>query len=244
MNNLKLLFSSSYNAFESEKFNGSGVYMIKGLIPSERLNNTIYIGSAVNLKRRIYSEHLPRLRKNKHSNKILQNYYNRYGIENIEISLLEICNIEETVIKEQYYLDLYRPFSDENNGFNICKFSQAFSKGCKWNIGRTVSDETKLKMSKARMGIIITEDTRKKLSIAKSKENHPLWGKKKSKESIEKSVEGSVKHFKLISPNGLIIEGKNIRLFSDDNNLDPSAITKLMKGKLKSHKGWKKPPTS
>jgi predicted GIY-YIG superfamily endonuclease len=51
----------------------SGIYKIQSKIKSER----IYIGSAIDIKRR-RREHLFGLQNNKHGNQRFQNHYNKY----------------------------------------------------------------------------------------------------------------------------------------------------------------------
>ena len=48
-----------------------------------------------------------------------------------------------------------------------------------------------------------------------------------------------VKSFKLSSPTGGIFEGTNITEFCLLNNLNPSSIYDLRRGKQKQHKGWR-----
>lgn len=67
----------------------------------------IYIGSAMNVTRR-KGQHLYLLRRNIHSNKKLQNYYNKYGELNFNFHVLECVLYKEDVRKrEQLYLDQY-----------------------------------------------------------------------------------------------------------------------------------------
>lgn len=79
----------------------SCIYKIENII-----NKKIYIGSTINFKQR-KSDHLSRLRKNKHPNAYLQNSWNKYGEENFVIEILERCKIEDLLTREQYYIDLY-----------------------------------------------------------------------------------------------------------------------------------------
>jgi len=244
MNNLKLLISSSYNIFKLEKFNGSGVYMIKGLVASESLKQTIYIGSSNNLKRRILSGHLSELKCNRHVNQVLQNYYNKYGIENIEIYLLESCNPCNNIFIEQKYLDLYRPFSDESNGFNIAHYAESSP------LGRKASEDSKRKMSKAQKGKLKSEEHKQKLSESQKGENAKWWGKKgkdshnfgkhHTAESREQMSKRKSKVFCLISPENEIITGINLKKFSRDNNLSSGSMNRVSLGKLKHYKGWRK----
>ena len=85
------------------KWNTSGIYKISTLH-----NNEIYIGSAKCFNKRT-SLHITNLRKNKHHSKYLQSVFNKYGIDNIKFELLEECNVEDLFIKEQFYLDLFKP---------------------------------------------------------------------------------------------------------------------------------------
>ena len=61
----------------------SGIYSILNT-----LNGKIYIGSANDIDRRL-SEHLRRLRNNKHTNKKIQNSWNKYSEENFVFNIIE-----------------------------------------------------------------------------------------------------------------------------------------------------------
>ncbi len=54
---------------------------------------------------------------------------------------------------------------------------------------------------------------------------------------------GISKKFRLLSPDGYIVEGENVSKFCKENNLPCSGINKVLDGKGKSCKGWKKPET-
>lgn len=43
----------------------------------------------------------------------------------------------------------------------------------------------------------------------------------------------------LIDPYGIVHEVMGIRLFAHENGLDNSSVSKLINGKLKTHKGWR-----
>jgi group I intron endonuclease len=53
-------------------------------------------------------EHLWMLKKNIHINPILQNVYNKYGQEKIQILIIEKCSVEKLLELEQKYIDHYR----------------------------------------------------------------------------------------------------------------------------------------
>jgi group I intron endonuclease len=166
----------------------SGIYQIC-------INDKIYIGSATNIYNRKH-RHLHDLKKNKHCNKKLQNYFNKYGEENFIFDVIEYCNIEVLIEREQYYLDSINPF------LNICKIA-GNSKGFRH------SEETKKNLSKNRkgksnsLGRVLSDDTKKLISIkAKQRGLHKNFilaslkantGRKHSKENIEKRISKQVK---------------------------------------------------
>lgn len=81
----------------------SGVYKIENQITKD-----IYIGSSVHLANR-KSRHFKDLEKNIHHSIILQRAVNKYGIENFIFIVLENCEKEALLIREQYYLDTLLP---------------------------------------------------------------------------------------------------------------------------------------
>lgn len=89
----------------------AGIYQIKN-----KINNKSYIGSSSRLKFR-WNRHLTDLKCNAHHSLALQRAYNKYGIDNFELIILENCKSEELLQKEQYYLDVLKP------EYNICKIA-------------------------------------------------------------------------------------------------------------------------
>lgn len=95
----------------------SGIYYIRNIN-----NNKIYIGSTQNFKNR-FSKHRSQLKNNRHHNILLQNAYNKYGIESFNYIILELCDIDSLLIREQYWLDNLNP------EYNISKFADAPTRG-------------------------------------------------------------------------------------------------------------------
>jgi len=155
------LISGSYSAF-NEGFNGAGIYLASGLFDSNTFQKPIYVGSATDLRRRVVREHLPDLTSNIHANRPFQNAYNRHGGETAFVwFLLETCQPNETLEREQYWLDTLRPFCDELRGFNIQHDAKGGGKG------RIVSEETRRKQSLALKGKTRTEETKARIRLAK-----------------------------------------------------------------------------
>lgn len=188
MNGYRVLISGKYNAF-NEGFNNAGVYMASGLYVSETFKLPIYIGSSENLKHRIEKEHIDKLNINKHPHNIpLQYAWNKHGGESGFVwLLLEICPEEQTLIRENYYLQLYKPFASELGGFNVAKDALSPMKGRKHT--KEAVEKIKVALSER----VISEETRKKLSASKSKENNPNFGKSVRsdvRKKISKSISG------------------------------------------------------
>ncbi len=147
----------------------SGIYLIKSAV-----NDKIYIGSAINLCYR-RSRHIYDLKNDIHANIHLQRHFNKYG-DDLEFSVLEYCEKDKLIEREQYYIDTLKP------EFNICKIAGS----C---LGIKRSKETKKKISDSQKGEKSswygrrhTEESKKKLSNAqKGKKQSETHRKNNSK---------------------------------------------------------------
>lgn len=74
----------------------SGVYKLSA-------GGHIYIGSSKNLYDRLL-EHRRDLFNNRHDNQFLQNISNKYGIENIDVEVIEYCDPEIRVQREGFWI--------------------------------------------------------------------------------------------------------------------------------------------
>ena len=90
----------------------SGIYKITNL-----KNGKFYIVSSKDIEFR-WSEHKKHLNGNYHINKKLQNAWNFYGKENFEFTIIELINDFGLLVKEQFYLDMFKPHMKEI-GYNI-----------------------------------------------------------------------------------------------------------------------------
>lgn len=132
----------------------SGIYEILNTVNGHR-----YIGSAVNLTKRL-NNHKSMLSRGEHTNKYLQNAYNKYGIDNFKFTILLYCEKEELIKNEQYYIDKF----DFEELYNIRKKAES------------------------NLGIIVSEDTRKRLSVVGKNRKHT----EETKQRISKSNKGKV----------------------------------------------------
>lgn len=171
----------------------SAIYKIQSIIKPER----VYVGSAVQIKRR-WEKHLCELRNKRHANNKLQNHFNKYGQKDLVFVIIEPCFPEFLFIREQYYIDTLNPY------FNIVRKVGINS--------RVISEETKNKLRIAGSGSVVSEETRNKIRIANTgrklteehKRNVSIGGKGKhgnvvfTKERTQKRIETRRKlgHFK------------------------------------------------
>lgn len=89
-----------------------GIYCIKN-----KINGKVYIGSSNNIERR-FKRHKTELNTKKHSNKYLEKAYNKYGEENFEFIILELCNEEELIQKEIFFISKYDSLNI-SKGYNL-----------------------------------------------------------------------------------------------------------------------------
>lgn len=246
INGLTVLISGNYNAF-NEGFNGAGVYMCSGNYQSNTFNQPIYIGSSINLQQRIDGRHIPSLNSNNHYNNLLQASWNKHSSENFIWILLETCLSTETLIREQFYLDLYKPFIDEKNGFNIAHIAsmppgmqgREFTKQHKDKLslshkGKKMLEKTRKALFKSNIGRIPSKES--KMKIAHTRKER---GIKPSKKAISKLIESNSKEYIITDPFGVIFNIKNLSKFCRENNLEVKNMSALACGKGKFHRGWK-----
>ena len=144
----------------------SGIYKIENII-----NNKVYIGSSVSIEDR-WIRHKTDLVKGKSCSIKLQNSYNKHGVENFEFSILEECEIDNLIEREQHYINMYNSY---NEGYNCCPIA-----------GNT-------------LGFSPSEETRNKIRISVSGDKNPFYGKKHTEESraiMRESHKGQISSFK------------------------------------------------
>lgn len=192
------------------------------------LNNKKYIGNARTTKRRL-GEHCTDLKYNKHINQFFQNAFNKYGLENLQIELLEVwdteVNREELLNREKYWIEFYNT-ANKQFGYNIIsdptsglvgvprspevksKISEAI-KNSDYHKSGKVSENGK-KMKEEKMGIFSEESRKKSIEAIRRRAmngelsgiNNPFYGKKHSKEFKEKlSKERKGKNLGVDNPN-------------------------------------------
>lgn len=213
----------------------SGTYMIKN-----HINGKVYYGSSNNLKTR-KRQHFYMLKINKHENKILQRAYNKYGKESLEFIILNYYPVGELLSQEQILLDLNYDAGKKCYNHNKIATMPPSQKGKKH------SEKTKKNMSKSHKGKKFSEEHRQKISAAKKGDKNPMYGKHHSKENklkISQTHKGSKHHnydhtiYTFIHENGTEENCTRYELIKK-YNLGHGHLSKIIKNKRKSHKGWR-----
>lgn len=184
---------------------GSGVYKIQSIIHPERC----YIGSTLNFKKR-WRKHLLDLQKNIHNPK-LQNHFNKYGVSDLVFIIVEPCLSEFLVLREQYYIDLYKPWfnirkvAESNLGIHPSEESRKRMSAAHiglniWLKGKKLSKQHCDRLSKSHMGrmptnkgVKVSELTLKKMSESKMGEKNSFYNKRHSADSKKKQSESCKK---------------------------------------------------
>lgn len=118
----------------------SGIYCITNP------NGKIYIGSSLNIERRWYKYK----RLDCKDQSAIYNSFIKYGVESHAFEVLEYCEVDKLIEREQMYLDFYcNPFPD--NKLNICKIAGS-------TLGYIHTEESKKKISKVHKGKKLSEE--------------------------------------------------------------------------------------
>jgi group I intron endonuclease len=136
--------------------NKVGIYKI-----TNKINGKFYIGSSKQIERRWW-EHQNDLNKNKHVNQKLQSAWSQHGSNEFEFTIIETVDESQLLIREQFYLDTFKPHLI---GYNI---SDTASGGDNFT-----NNPNK-------------EDIRQRLSDLNLEYKNPMFGKNHSPEAIEK----------------------------------------------------------
>lgn len=160
-----------------------GVYRLTNIT-----NKKTYVGSARDLRKRFYVYYSDKRLAS--SNMIIYKAIIKYGYSDFQLEILEYCEPDNVVAREQYYLDQLKPeynmLYTAGSSFGYKHTKEALEKmsvgrsqytGYKLSAetrgkiavaatGRVLSEETKAKISAGRKGIKLSDETRAKMSAA------------------------------------------------------------------------------
>jgi group I intron endonuclease len=129
------------------------------------INNKRYIGKTEDSFKERWKEHKRTLKNGSHFSEHLHNSWKKYGSENFIFQIVEYVNdLDILSEREGYWIEYYESWK-RDKGYNLERFVE----------GRQIK----------------SEETRKKISIANSGENHVFFGKKRPEHSKAMSGENN-----------------------------------------------------
>lgn len=173
-----------------------GIYCIVN-----RSTSQMYIGQSIDINKR-FKEHI----KGKHLHcSYIDKAIAKYGPDSFDFKVLEECEEAELNTKEKEYISKYDTFNNPKH-YNLTsggeiapsKIPAIAKKIGQAQTGKVVSEETKKKQSMAKLGNnnpkywlgkTRSEETKAKIAIAKTGENNYMYGKNHSLETKQKMSE-------------------------------------------------------
>lgn len=182
------------------------------------------------------------------SGKLLKRAVKKYGKENFKCDIIKWCETEEELNKaEKYYIKQYNAQKDDmfyniseggdwgnvTNGMTQEEYEEWKKKISP--LGRHHSEETKKKMSEARIGIKFSEETLQKMKENNTGKNNPMYGTKWTKERRESQPKKFYKPVVATLPNSDKIKFESVskckEYFKDIYNISSYTIKKLLRSK-------------
>lgn len=209
----------------------SGIYCIENLV-----NHKKYIGQSNNIEYR-WKQHKYELNRGGHDNDYLQKSWNKYGGDNFDFYIIELCDITMLDELEVYYIEFYETLN-RDKGYNLTSGG---------SVNKQYSKEVCEKIRQALIGHKVSEETRMKVSehhADVSGENHPMYGRKHSEESKEKMRQAGIGRpsaRKILTPVlciGLNTVFENATEAGKALHIDSGAILKCCRGERKTCGGY------
>lgn len=216
----------------------SGIYKIVN-----KVDGKYYVGSSNDVLGKCgrWYEHRNNLLKNRHTNKKLQNAWNKHGENNFEYLLVEIVNENQLLIVEQKYLDILKQDSLLGNDthYNLTYDATRPAKGkIPWNKGKSglqISNNKGKKLSlETRMKI--SESTKISMMKISEKMSQIRKGKPQSEKLILSKIDKTMYNF-YNQKTGQSFFGTRYG-FRKLYNIDKASIWSLITGKYKQVSGW------
>jgi group I intron endonuclease len=155
------------------------------------LTGDSYIGSSTNLSRRLKQYYTYGFISNPaRSKSIIYSSILKNGYSNFSLIILEYCKIKDTINREQFYIDVINPTMNilqvAGNSLGFKHTKEALTKMKEAKKDKTLSIQTKAKISAALLGKLVSAETKALISLSKSGKNHPLYGKSRSIDTRDK----------------------------------------------------------
>lgn len=205
-----------------QKFGGRmekicGIYCIYN-----KINHKRYIGQSTNIYMRRCC-HLSELRGNYHCNNHLQNAYNKYGEENFEFFIVELCDDKKLNDYEKFWIDYYNTFNMDY-GYNRTTGGDGAS-------GIKKTDEQRAVISEKLRGRPVSEQTREKFR------KHILlqFQDKEFIKAFRKNIDSQKTPLDCYDKDGYICSYESVHEAAFDLGLIATNICKVLKHKYKTN---------
>lgn len=235
----------------------SGVYKIT-CTPSGK----VYIGSSKDIRQRWF-DHTSKLRKNKHSNPHLQAAWNKYGVDNFLIEVVEEVLPDRCFERENWWIEHYQSH-DRQHGYNVAstvsggisseehleRIKQARSDP-EWRRGQAENArrqwaEPGRREALGRKSYAMMADPVKGARVlaalnspeAQEKSRLKQRGKKIAPHIIEAIKKAQAKEFIATDPDGNEYRFYNLTQFCKDHGLSHSAMHKSTISCKRTSQGW------
>lgn len=227
-------------------------FYIYGLVSKDNPDDVKYIGITSKTPSNRLSNHIYEAKNfNDKTEKTKWISSVNYEIEQI---ILDIVNEETSVFWEQYWISQFKTWgfqlvNSNNGGGGLGKRSPEFSawlsqrnKGNKYNLGKTHSDDTKLKMrnkkigvSSPRKGVIVLDKTKEKQSLVKLGKASNAKGFKHTEVTKDKKR----KKVMLFDINNILVnEFNSVSEVADFFAVANSTISKILDKENKQYKNF------
>lgn len=183
-----------------------GIYQIRNIT-----NGSVYVGSAKNIVYR-WTIHRRQLTDGKHHSRYLQRAWNRYGPQAFVFEVVEECQVDELLVREQFYIDE----------------RTVYPRRMTYNVNPS---------SKTRLGARVNAASRKRMSESgKKRPSMPDVTRIKIGNTMA-AFRGRSRSLR--GPDGTVYENiSNMRRFCREHGIRPESIQAVTSGVQRSHKGW------
>lgn len=189
---------------------------------------------------RRFTNHYYAIRSLKARNKTLQAHINNLGINGLRMAILELCDSDKAIEREQFFIDTLAPT------LNICR-KAGNSEGFKH------SADTLAHLSKIKMGRRLSTEARKKISCAlkgRPVSNLATWHSAASRQKASAKLKGKIrsreyykdviKAVQKLDLNGIILkEYSSLTEAAKENGVTVCSISNCLAGRRQTCAGFK-----
>ena len=206
--------------------------------------NNVYIGQSTNIERRYSYEHVSRLIKGTHENRLIQGVFTSLGTP--ELLILEETTELDT--REMFYIDLYSSYP---YGLNLSIGGTGYASGdahpdalypetVYYSIikllaeGRTTQQVAEI----LQVSIYVVRSIRYREKHCYLAEKYPEVYTLATSVTQKRGPNTSNKSYSIKSPIGEVFHITNVNAFAKEHGLDQSNLRKLLIGTKNTYKGW------